>query len=397
VTRVGGPQGQPERGPPIPPKPIWDAVVVGAGPAGAMAAYELSRMGREVLLLDRSTFPRWKVCGGTLSPGTQDLLAQVGLNQLLQSSGAESLHTLRLGGWSMRVDLSLNGSMVLSRRTLDSALVEAAEAKGAHFCPGARAKLGDLSRDRRILKVSTGEGEVEVSARVVVAADGLGSGLMVQAGVPGQVPSSSKRPVVGLGGVFRSSVNSFESGVIHMAMGRDGYVGIVQVEDGSLNVAAALSPRALRDAESPAALVESLLLGGGWPALPGSPVTGWRGTPELTRRTKHQGAERLLAVGDAGGYVEPFTGEGVFWALSGSCLLAPMAAVVSDVWDDRILDTWTTAHQRLIGRAQRLCRATSWVLARPSLSRSLLGVLRSHPHLAGPLVRRIGAPIVSLA
>jgi hypothetical protein len=47
----------------------------------------------------------------------------------------------------------------------------------------------------------------------------------------------------------------------------------------------------------------------------------------------------------------------------------------------------------LVGRAQRLCRLISWALARPSLSRGLIRMLRDQPRLAGPLVRRVGAPI----
>jgi len=380
----------------LPPDRVWDAVVVGAGPGGAMTAYGLSRLGRTVLLLDSHSFPRWKVCGGTLSPGTLGLLSEAGLGGLLERSGADDLRTLRLGGWSMTTDLPLNGSMALSRSSLDSSLVKAAVAQGAHFWSGARAKLGSLEKDRRILEVTAQGERLEVSARAVIAADGLGSRIMAQAGVPARVPSSAKRRVVGLGGVFPPSNPHFEPGIIHMAVGAEGYVGLVRVEDGSLNVAAALNPAALRGAESPGALVNSLLQDGGWPALSDPPGLGWKGTPELTRRPERPGAERLFAIGDAAGYVEPFTGEGVFWALSGARTLAPLVAQAAHLWERSILDEWSGAHARMMGKAQLLCRATSYVLARPLLTRSLLRVLMSHPQLSGPVVRRVGAPIVSL-
>ena len=118
-----------------------------------------------------------------------------------------------------------------------------------------------------------------------------------------------------------------------MAVGEEGYVGMVKVEDGSLNVAAALSTDAMRAAESPGLLVNSLIRAGGWPGLPESPLDGWKGTPELTRRPARPGAERLFAIGDAAGYVEPFTGEGMFWALSGARALAPLVARSVDGWD----------------------------------------------------------------
>jgi flavin-dependent dehydrogenase len=379
----------------IPWDQLWDAVVVGAGPAGAMTALELGRGGKRVLLLDRRAFPRWKVCGATLSPGVKNLLADAGLEDLLRTLGATPLHTLRLGGWSMQADLPLNGSVSISRYALDLALIQEAQRVGVHFCSEARARLGPLSSDRRIVEVTVDGVGRDVAARTVVAADGLGSGLMAQAGVPSQVPSSPRRRLVGLGGVFASSPTGYRDGVIHMAVGRVGYVGLSRVEDGSLNVAAALTPESLREASSPGELVQSLLNDCGWPDLPRLPSEGWKGTPELTRRPQRPGAERLFAVGDAGGYVEPFTGEGVFWALTGARLSAPFIARVAGSWDWGLLEGWSRAHAGLVGRAQRLCRVISWALARPSISRGLIRMLRDHPTLAGPLVRRVGAPIIS--
>jgi flavin-dependent dehydrogenase len=376
---------------------VWDVVIVGAGPAGSMMAYELSRMGRKVLLLDRGNFPRWKICGATLSPGAQQILAEVGLGDLLPSIGATPIHTLRLGGWSTRVDLSLSGPVAISRAALDSALIGAARREGAQFRSGARARLGELGEHHRILEVSSAEGKEVVSARVVVAADGLSSGLMAQAGVPSLTPPSARRRVIGLGGVFLEPGPGFEPGLIHMAVGEEGYVGMVRVEDGSLNVAAALSTEGMRVADSPGLLVNSLIRGGGWPPLPQSPVDGWKGTPELTRRPDRLGAERIFAIGDAAGYVEPFTGEGMFWALSGARAAAPLVARSVDTWDFGLLNSWGAVHGELVGRAQSLCRATAWTLARPLLSRTLMRVLRSQPRLAGPLIRRVGAPTTSLA
>ncbi|MBT8396801.1 MAG: FAD-binding protein [Gemmatimonadetes bacterium] len=381
----------------VPGLPVWDAVVVGAGPAGSMTAHELARAGKRVLLLDRQQFPRWKVCGGTLSPGAQGLLAQSDLGGLLDSLGAGPLHTLRLGGWSITADLPLNGSRAVSRSALDAALIEAAVRRGAHFSAGVRVDLGELSGGVRTVELLGSEGPREVAARVVVAADGLASKLLAQAGLPAREPTAARRRVVGLGAVFPASSAPFEPGVIHMAVGREGYAGVVQVEDGSINVAAALDHEALRQAESPSALVQDLLAQGGWPSLPTTPSLGWRGTPGLTRRPERPGAERLLAVGDAAGYLEPFTGEGVFWSLSGARLIAPLVGRVGKTWDPRILTEWTNTHARLMKRAQRVCRATSWVLSRPLLTRSALRMLTSSPRLARPIVRRVGAPIVSRA
>jgi flavin-dependent dehydrogenase len=381
----------------IPWNQLWDAVVVGAGPAGSMTALELGRAGKMVLLLDRRAFPRWKVCGATLSPGVQNLLVEAELGSLLHTLGGSELHTLRLGGWAIQAELPLNGSVSLSRYAMDLALIEEAQRSGVYFCPEARGKLGPLSSDRRVVEVTVAGERREAATRVVVAADGLSSGLMSQAGVPSEVPTSSRRRLVGLGGVFVPAPPGYREGIIHMAVGRTGYVGLSRVEDGSLNVAAALTPGSLREAASPGEVVGSLLSECGWPDLPSLPSEGWMGTPELTRRPRQPGSERLFAVGDAGGYVEPFTGEGVFWALTGARLSAPFIARVGESWDPGLLQGWSKAHAGLVGRAQRLCRLISWALARPSFSRSLIRTLRDHPGLAAPLVRRVGAPILSSA
>jgi flavin-dependent dehydrogenase len=283
--------------------------------------------------------------------------------------------------------------MAISRRALDAALIQEAVAAGARFCSEARVRLGPLLPDRRILQVPTGDGVQEVSARVVIAADGLGSGLMSQAGEPSLTRPITRRRMVGLGAVFDLNGPGFEAGVIHMAVGEVGYLGAVRDEDGNLNVAAAVDSGALRRGGSPGRLAHALLLEAGWP-VDETFVTGdWKGTPELTRSPVRPGAERLFAVGDASGYVEPFTGEGVLWALSGARALAPIAAETRDIWDPGLLDRWSRVHASMIGRAQRVCRAITWTLARPGLSRALLRTFSASPRLAAPVVNRVGSPL----
>ena len=118
----------------------WDAIVVGAGPAGAIAAHELARGGASVLLLDRLPFPRWKVCGACLSPGALAVLDDVGLHGLSARLGAVALRRLVLEVRGRKVRLPLEGSVAVSRSALDHALVDAAVAQGAEFWEGSRAE-----------------------------------------------------------------------------------------------------------------------------------------------------------------------------------------------------------------------------------------------------------------
>src|SRR5437588_7459508 len=93
----------------------WDVAVVGAGLAGSLAAYGLARRGLAVLMVDKATFPRWKVCGSCLNPQAQAALAAAGLGDLLHECGAVPTPRLFLAARGRRAELTLPGWVVLSR------------------------------------------------------------------------------------------------------------------------------------------------------------------------------------------------------------------------------------------------------------------------------------------
>ncbi|NJD20661.1 MAG: NAD-binding protein, partial [Gemmatimonadetes bacterium] len=367
---------------------IWDAVVVGAGPAGSLAAFELGRAGAGVLLVDRQAFPRWKVCGCSLRPGAQSVLHEAGLAHVLEEARPALLHTLRLSGWSSVADIPLGPSVALSRRVLDTSLVRAAVSAGVSFLAPARARLGPCAAGYRKLFVEHGGQVTEVRARVVIAADGVGSPLLAEAHGHGPEEGVADKSRIGFGGVFASATEGYATGVIHMAVGPGGYVGLVRLEDGTLDVASALDPSGFTGGVRPEDVVRRVLAGAGFRELTGVPVEGWRGTPRLTRRVRTRGAERLLAVGDAAGYVEPFTGEGIGWALSGARSLAPIALEGTREWRPELVRAWDRAYDETIGAAARFCRVVSWTLRRSGLSRAGLVALAHVPELAAPFVAR---------
>lgn len=368
---------------------VWDAVVVGAGPGGALTAFELGRAGARVLLVDRQAMPRWKVCGCCLSPGAQSVLHEAGLARVLDDARPAPLHTLRLSGWSSLAEIPLGPSVALSRRALDTALVRAAVSAGVSFLAPARARLGPCATGQRTLFVEHGGQVAEVRVRVVVAADGVGSPLLAEAHGHGPEEGVAEGSHIGFGATFPPSTEAYEPGVIHMAVGPAGYVGLVRLEDGTLDVASALSPSLLGGGVRPEEVVRRLLAEAGFPALPGAPTEGWRGTPRLTRRVRTRGAERLLAVGDAAGYVEPFTGEGMAWALSGARSLAPIALEGIREWNPGLVRRWDRTHEQTIGAAARFCRVLTWALRRSGLSRAGLRALAHVPELAAPFVSRV--------
>lgn len=367
----------------------WDVVVVGAGPAGSLAAREMARLGATVLLLDRSDFPREKVCGGCLSSGAMEVLASVGLGGLPDSLGAEPLRSFVVSSGRRSARLALTGGRALSRAAFDHALIGAARELGVEFRSGVRAELGSVGPGHRVVHLGRDSDLAEVRATVVLDATGLGGGLSrVTGGADSGVSGDSR---IGLGASFDDGAYPVERGHLRMAVAREGYVGLVRGESGALNVAAAVDPGALRrHGATPASVVADILSSVGMPPLPPSPSGGWKGTPHLTRYPERVGGERVFRVGDAAGYVEPFTGEGMCWAMSAAIAVAPLAAEAVRGWRPDLLEVWGEYQRTALGRARRLCRALAPALRRPGLVQASLGVLGLFPSLAAPMVRRAG-------
>jgi flavin-dependent dehydrogenase len=367
----------------------WDAVVVGAGPAGALAARELARRGRSVLLVDRAAFPRDKVCGCCLNARALATLRAVGLGELPARCGAIPLSQVRLAARGCGAILPLPGGAALARRRLDAALAEAAVEAGAVFLPGTQAALAGLAAGGRSVVLRRGEEEVRATARVVLAAGGLGSRLL--ADEPGLQARPGEGSRIGAGAVAEAAPDFYAPGTIFMACGTGGYAGLVRLEDGRLDVAAALGPALVRRAGGPGAAVEGILAEARYPPVPGLAGLDWRGTPALTRRPERTAGERLFVLGDAAGYIEPFTGEGIAWALDSAAGLAPLAARACREWAPDLADEWAALHHRRVARRQRLCRAVAGFLRYPELMRVAIGVLAWAPVLAWPLIRRLNA------
>jgi flavin-dependent dehydrogenase len=369
-----------------------DVIVVGAGPAGALAAREIARQGASVLLLDRARFPRPKVCGACLSAGALDELATMGLGDLPDALGAEPLSTLVLSAHERSVRLPLERARAVSRLAFDSALVDAAREEGVDFWSNARAELGAIHRDHRALRVVRGGVGTDLRAGVVLDASGLGGGLAASDARGASVAAGSR---IGLGATFRDAGYPVRPGDLHMVVGRGGYVGMVRVESGVLNVAAAVDPHALQGT-SPERVIARILASCRMKPLPRERVAEWRGTPLLTRAPQHVGAERLLRLGDAAGYVEPFTGEGMCWAMSGARAVVPLALAGALRWEEAVLDAWREYHRAAVRKARRLCSVLTPALRRPRLVEAALATLSIVPGLAAPLIRRAARTPASL-
>jgi menaquinone-9 beta-reductase len=145
----------------------------------------------------------------------------------------------------------------------------------------------------------------------------------------------------------------------------------------------------VRAAGGPGMLAAHILAEVGWPAIDRLDKADWRGTPTLTRRAAQLADERLLVLGDAAGYIEPFTGEGIAWAVSAGLAVAPLALRGIACWDSQIEDEWSDVYRRKILQRQGICRRVAWGLRHPTLVRTAIKLLSRHPRLAQPIINRL--------
>jgi flavin-dependent dehydrogenase len=356
----------------------WDAIVIGAGPAGALAARQLAQRGLAVLLVDRDAFPRWKVCGACLGGAALDTLAAVGLDELVDEHGGVPLTTMQLVAGGRRACMPLADRVALSRTAFDAALIDAAVRAGAALLLRTWARLADVTASERRVVLRQTDAEVLVAGSIVISATGLGGSDAVQ-----QVVQPKSR--IGVGTVAGEAPIHYAPGTIYMACGTGGYVGLVRVEDGRLNIAAAVDADAVRQRGGVGPLGAEILAQAGLPAVPAMTQLPWRGTPALTRQPVRPAATRLFLIGDAAGYVEPFTGEGIAWALAGAVSVAPIAAEACRRWDPALAATWSVCHRRIITRRQWPCRWLAALLRRPPLMRTAVAMLERMPLLAAPI------------
>jgi len=345
------------------------------------------------LLVEKREYPRWKVCGCCLNAQAQAVLAAVGQGQLIDAQGGVPLRRLQLGHRGQRASLALPDGRALSRERFDQALVEAAIAAGACFQASTTARLGPADASGRTVTLQErGSSQPQtVRAQVVLVAAGLAQ-RCIPASEAG-APIIQRHSRIGAGCVLPDAAAAYPAGSIHMAIGRAGYVGLVRREDGQLNLAAAFDRQALHSAtpgKNGAALAaRAVLSSAGLPIPVGLEQARWQVTPALSRRAAVVAGERFLVLGDAAGYVEPFTGEGMAWALTAGAAAAPLALAGLDGWSPALERRWQRELQLRIGRRQRLCRGLALLLRQPGATALAFGLSQHLPALAEQLVAQL--------
>jgi flavin-dependent dehydrogenase len=369
-----------------------DAVVIGAGPAGSLAATLLARAGLGVMLVERRAFPRRKVCGGCLNPHALAALGRAGLETRVRALDASPVNRLQLHHRGRRVEVGLPEGVAVSRAALDNALAAAAAEAGCDVLFESAAAVDPRIDETaghavRVVRLRGRAGRTErIHARTVVVADGLGHPSLLLCPDFQSAPAAGSR--VGLGGDAFAGALDIEHGAITMAVSRYGYAGAVAVEGGRVNIAAAVDPAFLKSCPSPALAVEQILDDAGVQhALPLGSID-WAGTPPLTRRLIDPAARGIFVIGDAAGYVEPFTGEGMAWAFAAAEAVVPFIVQSLRLEDGRAERQWVARRARLLRRDQRWCRLLALSLRRSALVGPAVALLSRHPGAAAPFLAR---------
>jgi flavin-dependent dehydrogenase len=309
-----------------------DVLIVGAGPAGAVAGALLARAGARVQILDRSTFPRDKLCGDSLNPGTLAALARVGIAPPGDGLGRR-VDGMILTGENGKEIVTVEGrypralfGRSISRRDLDWALVGEAIAAGAQFESGIAVRgalVGDQSASGRVEGVTAGVSGASRSwrARVTIAADGRRSTLAFGLGLA-RHPARPRRWAIGA--YFQPDHDCGSFGEMHIRRGR--YIGVAPMPDGLVNICL-VRPSGAADGEHEPpedALRRELTRD---PALRDRFSTARLVRPPmvlgpLAVEATGRSIDGLILAGDAAGFIDPMTGDGLRFAIRGGELAA---------------------------------------------------------------------------
>ena len=360
-----------------------DVIVVGAGPAGASAAYFLAGAGIDVLLVDREVLPREKVCGDGLASRALVMLERMGLGNWLRGfPEPEVMLFSSPNGEAVRIRPErregLSYGRVIPRLRLDEALVERAVVAGARLLDGT--KVTSLEQRKEGLHLR-GEGNgqiVHLDARLAIAADGGQASFTRRLGLLRQPPDlvavrayfegdvgPETRPEIHVEPVIMPSYNwIFPMGGGRANVGTGTLVSAVK--DGSLSLAKVMRQFV---ANNPYAR-ERLRL-----AEMVSPVQGHPLRTDL-RGTRPYG-QRVLVAGEAAGLVNPLSGEGIAYALESGEMAATHArrALESGDFSEAALSAYGRALHRRYGADHQVAR--------------FLRIFFKHPWLLNRLVRRM--------
>jgi menaquinone-9 beta-reductase len=361
----------------------YDVTVVGAGPAGAATAALFAQQGRRVLLVDKARFPRPKACAEYVSPGGVAILDRLGALPRIETTGKRRwLRGMAIIAPSGRAHLAecraADGQprrgLSVARLVLDLILLEVAADRGAEIHQGCVVR--DVLRDGpRVTGVASHTGE-RIKADLVVGADGLHSVVARQLGL-----SHDSLWPRRLGLIAHYAGVDWPEDYGQIVVGSTGYAGAAPLDHDGLVTLGVVRAMPSTRLGSPAAALQAGL--SRFPSLASrlshasltSPIIG---IGPLARRARRVAGPGFALVGDAAGFFDPFTGEGIYRALRGAELLTACP------------DTYAEARATAFRAKERLVALLQVLVQAPRLTDFAVGRLRSRPGVAAELATMVG-------
>ena len=347
-----------------------EVAVVGGGPAGAAVACHLAAAGREVVVFERLAKPVWRACGVYSSPLTRRQLARLGLtadqlDRLIRPIPAMEVSIVD-GGASCRLEYAWpNEACGIDRVRLEQALLDLIRGRGVHVFEGAVVRSVEVGRSSPTLTVSQESGVARWTPRVVVGADGPASIVARESGVA--------RPTKWFKRGALTGHRAYQAEAARMVIGAGWYMGIAPVPGQRVNLGLVMGEEDLRSRlrqGDPAHVVNGAVRAiAGADSLLGAAATDVVASHlPLVHRVRQTAGPGFVLVGDAAGFVDPLSGEGLHRALASAELAA--GAIGDHLGGDRLA---LQEYDRRLRARFRSKDALSWALQlfmlRPELAR----------------------------
>jgi menaquinone-9 beta-reductase len=354
---------------------VHNIAIIGAGPAGSLAAITLARAGFNVTLIEQKQFPRDKVCGECVSALGLATLQAHGLLDRLQSAGLQPLTRGQIHGrrdTSLALDLPqpMGG---ITRKVMDQILLDAAIEAGATVRQPARFENGQL-RDLVTNQVEP------LRVDLVIRADGK--------------PHSAAKPTGQFGIKTHFTHVQLDPAAIHLFHRRHNYGGVARVEGHLWNAAFVVNQDHLKHAGGNVAKVWERIVEATpslKQAIKHATQTGdWLTCPLPRYAVESRWRANEIPVGNAAAALEPVGGEGMGLALASSAIAC--GEIILARSEEREIDiNFIRQKYRSLWRVRRIaCRASSLLLSKPAVVDTALRVIKSIPSLRSTLLYTVG-------
>jgi menaquinone-9 beta-reductase len=352
-----------------------DVAIVGGGPAGASCAVFCAQAGLRTVVLERETFPREKVCGDCLNPACWPVLRRLEVAESIRRlphGRLDFVEFIGIGGTrvSIKLPANENAEIAVKRSLIDQVLLQRAAAAGA--------LIQEKALVTRVDRIASGDWKIDIvrdkiTAAFLIAADGRNSSV---ARLRGLLPASRRDRVA-----MQTHIPlppGFGNAVVLQFL-KQGYSGQAPVNDDELNLCLVGLGRDVDTLKAWAATKFRI------------PVSHpWRTISPLTRPPLRPAHGNLLFIGDAARVVEPFTGEGIYYALHSGRLAAEAAIGISAGGNrNDLLHAFTDAHTKMYRGRLWLNDLARAAVVSPRLGSAFVRLAKIYPPMLRLMTRKV--------